>query len=78
MSTVYDYDLRGVRVFVNYASHNGGWRVECRRKKTPEESKGEHDWKMIMEIHFPIYWSRQIAETKALEFAEEICKKYGF
>jgi hypothetical protein len=47
--TVYDYDNRGVRVNVNYASHNGGWRVECRRKKTKEESKGSEDWKMIME-----------------------------
>ncbi len=77
----YDYDKRGVRPFVRYSNAMGGWAIECYRKKLKSESEGEHDWKMermIREGVIQSYESRPEAEIKALEFAEEICKQYGY
>jgi len=31
-SRFYDYDKRGVRAFVRYATSSGGWAIECYRK----------------------------------------------
>lgn len=77
-SRFYDYDKRGVRAFVRYATNSGGWAIECYRKKRKDESEGENDWKMIREGYIQSYGSRQEAELKALELAEEVCKKNGY
>ena len=74
----YDYDKRGVRAFVKYSTANGCWRIECYRKKTKDESKGDSDWQMLREGHIMSYDSREKAEEKVLELAEEICKQYKF
>lgn len=77
-SRFYDYDKRGVRVFVQYSTTNGKWGIECYRKKRKDESKGENDWRMIREGHIQTYISREEAEQKALELAEQICLENGY
>lgn len=74
----YDYDERGVKAFTKYSELNGKWSIELYRKKTTEESKGVHDWKMIRIGHVQTYDSRLLAEKKAIELAESICLEYGF
>ena len=86
-SKFYEYDKRGVRAFVTYASGNGKWLIECYRKKTAKEIKDDFDklktppdsnWKMIRVGSVSSYNTRQEAEQKALELAEEICSEFGF
>ena len=77
-SRFYEFDKRGVRAFVRYSISNGLWAVECYRKKRKDESEGEHDWKMIREGHISTYESRQEAEIKCFELAEEVCRVNGF
>ena len=77
-SRFYDYDKRGVRAFVRYATSNGGWAIECYRKKRKDESKGDHDWQMVREGHIQSYGSREEAEQKVLELAEQVCLENGY
>ena len=72
------YDRRGVRAFVRYAPNSGTWAIECFRKKTKEESEGDHDWKMIRVGHIQTYNTRNEANIKALELADSICKEFNF
>ena len=74
----YNYDARGVRAFVGYQSGNGCWSVEVFRKKTKEESEGDHDWKMVRVGHIQSYDSRVEAELKALEIAKDVCEEFGY
>jgi len=69
---------KNVRAFVRYSTSNGKWFIECYRKKKKEESKGEHDWQMIREGNIQTYNSRQEAEKKVLQLAEQICLENGF
>lgn len=77
-SRFYDYDKRGVRAFVRYSTGNGGWAIECYRKKSKDESKGDHDWQMVREGHIQSYGSREEAEQKVLELAEQVCLENGY
>jgi hypothetical protein len=77
-SRFYDYDKRGVRAFVRYATSSGGWTIECYRKKRKNESKGDHDWQMVREGHIKSYGSREEAEQKVLELAEKVCLENGY
>jgi hypothetical protein len=77
-SRFFSYDKRGVRAFVRYQTGNGCWAVELYRKKTKEESEGDHDWKMIRIGHINSYYTRKEAEIKALELCAETCKEYGY
>lgn len=86
-SRFYDYDKRGVRTFVRYSECTGKWAIECWRKKTEQELKDEFErlkipidsnWKMKREGHIMSYNSRQEAEQKALELAEDVCGEFGF
>ena len=77
------FDKRGVRAFVCYSEGNGSWRVECYRKRlkkemTEQEIAHQTGWKMKREGHIQSYMSRNEAEIKALEMAQNICDKYGF
>jgi hypothetical protein len=74
----YDYDRRGVRAFVRYSTASGGWAIECYRKKRKDESKGDNDWTMVREGHIQTYGSREEAERKVLELAEQVCLANGF
>ncbi len=75
----YEYDKRGVKPFVRYSTATGKFSIECYRKKTEKESKGEKDWEMIYCSRMGTsFYSRQEAEIKVLEFAEEICKEFNF
>ena len=76
-SRFYEYDKRGVRAFVRYATESGGWAIECYRKKRKDESKGDHDWQMVREGHIQSYGSREEAEQKVLELAERVCLENG-
>jgi len=76
--SIEDLDTRGVRVFPKYATSNGTYGIEIYRKKTEEESEGEHDWEMVRESHIGTYLTRAEAMKKAVELGEEICKKYNF
>jgi hypothetical protein len=87
MGSFYDYDSRGVRAFVGYSTGTGKWKIECYRKKTLKELEDEFirlqipidsNWQMKREGHIMSYDTRQEAEQKVLELAEEICKDYGF
>ena len=87
MGGFYDYDSRGVRPFVGYSTGTGKWKIECYRKKTIKELEDEFirlqipidsNWQMKREGHIMSYNTRQEAEQKVLELAEEICKDYGF
>lgn len=78
MNKFYDYDKRGVRAFVRYSTASGGWAIECYRKKRKDESKGDRDWQMIREGHIQSYGSREEAEQKVLELAEQICFENGY
>jgi hypothetical protein len=86
MGSFYDYDSRGVRAFVGYSTGTGKWKIECYRKKTVKELEDEFirlqipidsNWQFKREGHIMSYDTRQEAEQKALELAEEICKDYG-
>ena len=77
-SRFYAYDKRGVRAFVRYSIADGKFTIECYRKKRKDESKGEHDWQMVREGHFQSYYSREEAEQKALELAEQICSENNY
>ena len=77
-SRFYNYDKRGVRAFVRYSNASGGWAIECYRKKRKDESKGDYDWEMIREGHIQSYMSREEAEQKVLELAEQVCLKNGY
>lgn len=72
-----EFDAGGVRPFVKYAS-NGCYAVEIYRKKRPDESTGDGDWKMIREGRIQSYYSRPEAEEAALKLAEEIAKENNF
>lgn len=74
----YEYDKRGVRPIVRYSEANGGWTIECYRRKTKEESGGDWDWKMIRIGHIQSYLSRREAEIKVIEMAELICEEFGY
>lgn len=71
-------DNCGVRVFVVYAQQSGTWGIECYRKKRKDESKGEGDWRMVKEIFYPTFLSREEAELNAVKFGEEIAELNGF
>lgn len=77
-SRFYDYDKRGVRAFVRYATSSGGWAIEVYRKKRKDESKGDYDWQMVREGHIQTYGSREEAEQKVLELAEQVCLENGY
>ena len=77
-SRFYGYDKRGVRAFIRYSTASGGWAIECYRKKRKDESKGEHDWQMVREGHIQSYCSREEAEQKVLELAEQVCLENGY
>ncbi len=77
-SLFYEYDKRGVRAFVRYSESSGGQAIECYRKKRKDESKGDNDWQMIREGHIQNYGSREEAERKVLELAEQICLENGY
>ena len=72
----YDLDELGVRAFVRYSSATGKWSIECYRKKTQEESEGDHDWKMIRVGHVHSYSTRKEAEIEAIKLAEQILSQY--
>ena len=77
-SRFYALDKRGVRAFVRYSTASGGWAIECYRKKRKDESKGDHDWQMVREGHIQSYGSREEAEQKVLDLAEQICLENGY
>ena len=83
----YEFDKRGVRAFVRYHTGSGSWKIECYRKMTVQETKefqAKHDisdegvWQMVREGHIMSYLTRQEAELKALELAQQICDQYNF
>ena len=78
---IYEYDKKGVRVFVIYSEATGKYSIECYRKFTEEELKEipkEDHWKMKREFSVVSFFSRFEAEINALFFAEKICRDYGF
>ena len=75
---IYDFDKRGVRFFVKHQPYNGKYSIECWRKKTDDESEGEHDWNMIRIGHIESYSTREQAEKEVIRMADEICNEYGF
>ena len=71
-------DRRGVKGFVGYSTATGKFTIEHYRKKTKEESQGDHDWKMIRIGHVHSYNTREEAENITLKLCEKICKEFGF
>lgn len=75
----YNYDKLGVRAFVRYSIANGGWAIECYRKKRKDELLNDNrDWEMIREGHIRSYETRELAEEKVLELAKQICLENNF
>lgn len=77
-SEIRRFDDRGVRIFPVYQSMVGTWGLELYRKKTLEESEGDHDWKMIRVGHIQSYESRDESELAGIKKAEDICEEFGF
>lgn len=73
-----ELDKRGVRAFVTYAQETGNWAIEVYRKKRPDETTGDTDWKMIRIGHIQTYSSREEAFLKSIELAEQVAKENNF
>lgn len=74
----YDLDKRGVSVFTKYSEATGKFGIECYRKKTAQESQGENDCRMVREGYINAFDDRSTAESKAIEFGEQIAKAYNY
>lgn len=72
------YDERGVGVFVGRSEVTGKFSVQCYRKKTKSETKGDLDYKMIPVYHTTFYLTRKEAIKASLELAEKVCIEFGF
>ena len=73
-----DYDARGVRAYAKHNDVTGAWAAECFRKKRPDENEGEHDWRWVREETSSPYYSREEAETAALNIAKRVCEENNF
>lgn len=65
------FDSIGIRILFGYGA-NGGFNIEIRRKKTKEESEGDHDWKMIRHGYLGSYQYRNEATDAGIEHAFDL------
>jgi hypothetical protein len=65
------FDSIGIRILPSYSA-NGSFGLDIRRKKSKEESAGDHDWKMIRVSHINSYYTRKEANEVGIGIAFQL------